>query len=435
MLLSICANSQPSKTQVATRLTHTGVVKVDVYNIEKIWDKNKYVWRAGATITKKVEPTKVDGLTGVTLVYNASAYYDLGATQPYQVLGAESDGEYQGINLPIPSINELQQFATTLMQQHPEAFFKQAYDIIEVESVKINNLKPIWLHPRRLAFTGTMVYVQKLTAETFQKLQGPCNMVLHRPIINQAWNNITGERDYNQARYIGEIIHVADAPKHWRNAPALSIKAQMNIAPTVNQHQYSTPQELVNDFTQKLFTLTKDQCKTYLTSILHSTLRQPNSNIPNGNGDALIKNILDDAYIGWGKYQDQYCATPAKQEVLSKFDTKWYNKAEDVYSKLNYDKDGNNYAITGAMIIVTKKEAENQKLSLIECTQKLTSTETNLNTNNTYKIGDKVLVKEGIKWYPAVILNVRNSEWYIHYDGYDAKYDLWVDAKRIKNVK
>lgn len=47
--------------------------------------------------------------------------------------------------------------------------------------------------------------------------------------------------------------------------------------------------------------------------------------------------------------------------------------------------------------------------------------------------GSKVLVKEGIKWYAATVLDVRPGEWLIHYDGYDAKYDLWVGQSRIKD--
>lgn len=50
-----------------------------------------------------------------------------------------------------------------------------------------------------------------------------------------------------------------------------------------------------------------------------------------------------------------------------------------------------------------------------------------------WKAGDKVMVEENGKWYPSTVLQVRPGEWFIHYDGYDAKYDLWVGASRIKN--
>ncbi len=49
--------------------------------------------------------------------------------------------------------------------------------------------------------------------------------------------------------------------------------------------------------------------------------------------------------------------------------------------------------------------------------------------------GSKVLVKEGLKWYPATVLDNRPGEWFIHYDGYDAKYDLWVGESRIKDPR
>lgn len=50
-----------------------------------------------------------------------------------------------------------------------------------------------------------------------------------------------------------------------------------------------------------------------------------------------------------------------------------------------------------------------------------------------WKTNDKVMVEENGKWYPSTVLHVRTDEWYIHYDGYDAKYDTWVGKSRIKN--
>lgn len=54
-------------------------------------------------------------------------------------------------------------------------------------------------------------------------------------------------------------------------------------------------------------------------------------------------------------------------------------------------------------------------------------------TTGAWKTGDKVMVEENGKWYPSTVLQVRANEWFIHYDGYDAKYDLWVGPSRIKN--
>jgi len=56
-------------------------------------------------------------------------------------------------------------------------------------------------------------------------------------------------------------------------------------------------------------------------------------------------------------------------------------------------------------------------------------------TSGKWPKGSRVLVKEGIKWYPATVLDTRSGEWFIHYDGYDAKYDLWVGESRIKDPK
>ena len=97
------ATAQPGNQQIINRLTHAGVTKVEVVKTVKEWHSGKYVYVAYANVIKAVAPEKVFGLKGITLVIATMAYYDIGAAQPYQVLGSESNGEYRGINLPIPA--------------------------------------------------------------------------------------------------------------------------------------------------------------------------------------------------------------------------------------------------------------------------------------------------------------------------------------------
>jgi RNA binding activity-knot of a chromodomain len=300
LVFAVACNSlliaQPTKAQVIKRLTHTGVVNVDVWKIEKFWDKTKYAWRAKANITKKVEPQKVDGLTGVTLVYDATADYDLGAAEPYYVGGAEEEGEYKGINLPMPSADELAKYATDLAQTSPEKFFLQAYDIVAVDRVEVKNPNAKWLHPRKLQFEGTIFYVQKLTDETFQMLQVPLNMIMHRDGLQSPWYIGKANASTRYQQYVGDIIKAADAPK-WAKAKSLAESAS-------------------------------ESKQTSVTTVAD-----------NANS------------TGTGEFQK----------------------------------------------------------------------------------GDKVMVKEGFKWYAAIVLDTRPGEWYIHYEGYDAKYDLWVGKDKIKS--
>ena len=50
-----------------------------------------------------------------------------------------------------------------------------------------------------------------------------------------------------------------------------------------------------------------------------------------------------------------------------------------------------------------------------------------------WKEGDKVKVEENGKWHPSTVLFVRKGEWFIQFDDYDAKFNEWVVATRIKN--
>lgn len=83
-----------------------------------------------------------------------------------------------------------------------------------------------------------------------------------------------------------------------------------------------------------------------------------------------------------------------------------------------------------------EKNTELARYKETEATTTATTTTTTTTTTpvaGNWKVGDKVLVEENGKWYPSTVLQVRPGEWYIHYDGYDAKYDLWVGPARIKN--
>jgi RNA binding activity-knot of a chromodomain len=437
--LSIVAVAQPSSSAIIKRLTHAGVTKVEVVKTVKEWKDNKYIYVAYANVIKAVAPEKVFGLKGVTLVIATMAYYDIGASQPYQVLGSESNGEYRGINLPVPSNAELTKYATDLAQNNPEKFFMQAYSIVAVEKITVTNPKAAWLHPGKLKFEGTMIYVDRLTKETFQRLEAPCTMELHRDALNAPWRLGKASAETMQARYIGEIIHAADAPQ-WANLPSLSDRVAENAnkekiaamgftAPPV----FVSGQELALHINEKLHSLTKEQFAEYMKLLLHSSFRQAGTaSTPNGNGQQLINEVITKAFDGWGKYKDQYCPVPDRFETVGTT-IYWYNKRHDRKCDVDAVKDGNTYAIQDLDIFLDKRQEDDAAFKAIPCASVATSAGLPATTTATFNKGDKVQVEENGKWYPATVLDTRPGEWFIHYDGYSAQYDLWVGPSRIKS--
>lgn len=439
-LLTSAIIAQPSNTAIIKRLTHTGVTKVEVVKTAKEWKDGKYIYVAYANVIKAVAPEKVFGLKGVSLVIATMAYYDIGAAQPFQVLGSESNGEYRGINLPVPSAAALTKYATDLAQINPEKFFMQAYSIIAVEKITVTNPNAEWLHPGKLKFEGIIVYVDRLTKETFQRVQAPCTMELHREALDAPWYLGKGSTETMQARYIGEIIHAADAPQ-WSTLPSLSDRVAENdnkekikslgfAAPPV----FTSGKELALHVNEKLHSLSKEQFAVYMQLLLHSGLKQPGTTFtPNGNGQQLINDVIAKAYDGWGKYKDQYCLIPDKFETTGSV-VFWYNKRYDRKCDIDAAKDGSTYAINGIHIFLDKKQADDTAFKAISCktgTAAPTSSNTQTNTHSFQK-GDKVLVEENGKWYPATVLDTKPGEWFIHYDGYSSQYDLWVGPLRIK---
>jgi hypothetical protein len=49
-----------------------------------------------------------------------------------------------------------------------------------------------------------------------------------------------------------------------------------------------------------------------------------------------------------------------------------------------------------------------------------------------YNVNDRVQVEWKGGWYPARVLKVEGDKYLIHYDGYQAAYDEWVTAARMK---
>lgn len=49
-----------------------------------------------------------------------------------------------------------------------------------------------------------------------------------------------------------------------------------------------------------------------------------------------------------------------------------------------------------------------------------------------WKKGDKLQVEWQGKWYPAVILEVGEGKYKVHYDGWGNEWDEWVTPKRMK---
>lgn len=56
-------------------------------------------------------------------------------------------------------------------------------------------------------------------------------------------------------------------------------------------------------------------------------------------------------------------------------------------------------------------------------------------TSTQYAVGSKVEVLWKKQWYPATVLKVKGGVHYIHYTGYEDDWDEWVSSKRIRVAK
>ena len=71
-------------------------------------------------------------------------------------------------------------------------------------------------------------------------------------------------------------------------------------------------------------------------------------------------------------------------------------------------------------------------LSLQSCTSWRLSTGTSYPYSNLPQIGQRVKALWGNSWWDAVIVDVSNNQYYIHYEGYGNSYDSWVTIDKIQ---
>lgn len=105
-------------------------------------------------------------------------------------------------------------------------------------------------------------------------------------------------------------------------------------------------------------------------------------------------------------------------------DTIYITKTDTVY-KFKHD------TITVLRYVRDTVYKSSRELAKIK-SKAVASVKKNINTLSEYKVNDKVLVVWNSDWYPATILEVKDQQYKITYDGFSSSWDEWVTADRIK---
>lgn len=100
----------------------------------------------------------------------------------------------------------------------------------------------------------------------------------------------------------------------------------------------------------------------------------------------------------------------------------------DEKTKFKYNAEGGSTSTTSTPSTETKTTES----------QTTETSSTSSSTGNKFKIGDKVEVFDAAyekKWFPADILKESEGKYYIHYHGYDKKWDIWAKEKDVRAAK
>jgi len=114
----------------------------------------------------------------------------------------------------------------------------------------------------------------------------------------------------------------------------------------------------------------------------------------------------------------------AQKNGADKKDTIYITKTDTVY-KFKHD------TITVLRYVRDTVYRSNRELTKIK-SKAIAAPIKNINSLSAYKVNDKVLVVWNSDWYPATILEVKDQQYKITYDGFSSSWDEWVTVDRIK---
>jgi hypothetical protein len=427
--------AQPSQTAIKNDFLKNGVIAVEGIVVNKEWYKDHYLWKASLRTILPVKPEEVDGLKGVTMVRHVVAHYECGGATCSITWSGLVYSEYKGINLPTPSKQELNELLKKEAATNPGAFFRSLSGKYGITEIGIHPTEPKfeWINPKKLTFNAYKRNNEEVSYTELALVETPLLVTLVRDGLSAPWKisfaaevreklvEISRSKKTDAAN--AGMVSGADAAAETANKADID-KLKVPIPP-----KFTTAEAAARDAYTMLFNLTKEQYDYYFIMMMSPEMRCDNCKYtPNGNGAPKVKYVLESAYDGNGLVRDQFCPTPtfAMEGNAAYFKNK---KGDNLDSYFMIDKVGEYYYINSATLRVSKDAATNAILKAMDCN----GSSAPAAAGGTWKKGDKVMVEENGKWYPSTVLDVRPGEWFIHYDGYDSKYDLWVNSSRIKN--
>jgi len=435
----LTASTQPSQTKVKNDFLKNGVTAIEGIVINKEWYKDHYLWKASFRSILPVKPEEVDGLKGVSMVRHVVAHYECTGSNCLKTWSGLVFSEYKGINLPVPSVAELNDLLKKEAASNPAAFFRSMSGKYGIAEIGIHPTEPKfeWHNPKKLSFQAFKKNKEEVSYTEVALVQTPLLVTLTRESLTSPWKMeyASEVREYleelSRSKKTDEansgLLTGSDAAAEAKNKAAIQ-QLKIPMPP-----KYTTAEAAATDAYVMLFNLNREQYYYYLSMIMSPSMRCENCQYTlNGNGEPKARYILEWAFDGNGRFRDQFCMTPS---FKTEGNTVYFKNKKNDYGPDSYfmiDKIGDYYYINSASLQVTKDAAANTILKSINCDEAAPGMPASSSAGS-WKAGDKVMVEENGKWYPATILKTRPGEWYIHYDGYSSSYDLWIGSSRIKN--
>lgn len=436
-LFTACsAMAQPSAALVNNDFMKNGVTAVEGIVISKEWYKDHYLWKASFRTVLPVQPEEIGGLKGVTLVRHVVAHYECTGSRCSSTWNGLAYSEYKGINLPLPSAGELNALLKKEAANNPSAFFRSMSGKLDITDVGVHPSAPKyeWINPKKLRFNAWKKNREEAGYTEIALVETPLLVTLQRDGLQAPWriDFITEVRE--------QLVEISrsnknDAANTGIQAASFSgdetkNKAEMTRLNVPMPPKFATMEAAANDAYTMLFNLTREQYYYYLSAIISPEFRCTGCTVTlNENGKKRVNAIVSSAYDGNGNFRDQFCLTPS---FSSEGNAVYFNNRRNEINNSSFfmiDRVNGFFYINSGTLRVSKDAAENAQLKNISCGNIAAAPATAGN----WKTGDKVMVEEKGKWYAATILQAQNGKWFIHYDGYDSKYDLWVGPERIRN--
>lgn len=273
--------------------------------------------------------TDINGVN--RLMKGAAVYTMFGNNYQFRKYNTAS-GEYTG--LTAPNVTEIKSF---IMSLSDFALGSLANNIIELESIELDNTNPKWHTLQSVSIKALYTYWQKKSDFELEKLKVPFELRLYRKDGDSPWHQaslikpnaaddnrktvIIGTKKYNHEKTIIEKSMQKQSENNFNNLPTVTIPNYTNI------------KDIAIWVNNLLIEGDIGKAEKMFLSLIHPSQKN-SAGLLNAFASNLVDKMKNSLNNDFSRYNKQYCSNLSVKE-LNKQTIEWWNKDRSKFCRLS----------------------------------------------------------------------------------------------------